>query len=184
MLHLVGRRPLCNTCISFWWDVPLLVNPSERDWLSVRTVMLVCFEDFVSSSVKFERNIAESQVSDMASVSAARVESATCHNLVEFHERGTKLLYLLFKKMIYPPWLPLSRVFPTGGIPPISQAFAHPTPHHHQMFVPPIPTPTKGHSPHYIIFWMVKITPRQIPTPNKRIPPLHYTALHCNPLTP
>ena len=150
MLHLVGRRPLCNACISFWWDVPLLVSgslswfslltrlidissllhislnaeistlrrwsnaafvvfrASKRDWLSVRTVMLVCFGDFASSSVKFDRNIAESQASDMASVSTARVERTTRGNLVEFHERGTTLLYLLFKKMIYPPWLPPS----------------------------------------------------------------------------
>ena len=66
-------------------------------------MMLVCFGDFVGSSIKFNRNIAESQASDMASVSAARVERATRCNLVKFHERGTTLLYLLFKKMIYLP---------------------------------------------------------------------------------
>ena len=68
--------------------------------MSVRTVMLVCF---VNSSVKFDRNIAESQALDMTSVSAARFERTTRHNLVEFHERGTTLLLLLLKKMIYPP---------------------------------------------------------------------------------
>ena len=66
-------------------------------------MMLVCFGDFVGSSIKFDRNITQSQASDMASVSTARVERATRCNLVEFHERGTTLLYLLFKKMIYPP---------------------------------------------------------------------------------
>ena len=84
-------------------DAFLVFRVSKRDWLSVRTVMLVCFGDFVSSSVKFDRNIAESQAVDMASVSAARVEWTTRHNLVEFHERGTTLLLLSFKKMIYPP---------------------------------------------------------------------------------
>ena len=85
-------------------DAFLVFRVSKRDWLSVRTVMLVCF---VNSSVKFDRNIAESQALDMASVSAARFERTTRHNLVEFHERGTTLLLLLLKKMIYPPWLPL-----------------------------------------------------------------------------
>ena len=55
-----------------------------------------------------DRNIAESQASDMASVSATRDERATRRNLVEFHERGITLLYLSFKKMIYPPCPPPS----------------------------------------------------------------------------
>ena len=28
VLHITGRQPLSNSCISFWWNVPLLVSGS------------------------------------------------------------------------------------------------------------------------------------------------------------
>ena len=65
---------------------------------------VIYFGDLVSSLVRFERNIVESQASDRASYSFAKIEQAACCNLVFLHEKGTKLLCLSLKMVMYLPW--------------------------------------------------------------------------------